>query len=417
MKINPFVRKFSIVFLFSFCFWFNLSAQTNEFRIIGYVPNWIDVNTFAQNFDYKQVTHLNFSFQNPDVSGNLNSSNTGLTTLVSKAHQNKVKVLVSIGGGSAANDPVKTDFLNLITTAEKRAAYITKILAYLNRFQLDGLDVDEEGPAINSNYGAFIKQLADSLKPKKLLLTAAVGWGGENIPNSAFQYFDFITLMSYDLTGTWDLNNPGQHSPYWYAEKMINDYKKRGVKKEQICLGVPFYGYGFYKKSGYLPYNEILTKYPDAWSKDQVGDTIYYNGMNTIWKKTKLAIAECSGVMIWELSLDSKNDKSLLNVISTTVDSLKTTGVTGFSNQKSNFKMYPNPAENEIFIEVPLNSVKKRIKIYAINGCLVKSLNINNSNEAKLSIDISDLISGTYICSLSTDKSSFSNNFFIKQTD
>ncbi len=411
MKISPVIRNFCIAILFIFCFWFNLSAQTNNFRIIGYVPNWIDVNTFAQNFDYKQVTHLNYAFQNPDAAGTLNSSNTGLTTLVSKAHQNNVKVLISIGGGSAANDPVKTNFLNLIATTEKRAAFITKILAYIKGFELDGLDVDEEGPAINSNYGAFIKQLADSLKPKKLLLTAAVGWGGENIPNSAFQYFDFITLMSYDLTGTWDLSNPGQHSPYWYAQKMITDYKKRGVKKEQICLGVPFYGYGFYKKSGYLPYSEILSKYPDAGSKDQVGDTIYYNGMNTIWKKTKLAIAECSGVMIWELSLDSKNDKSLLKVISTTVDSLKTTGVTGFSNQKSNFKMYPNPAKDVIFVEIPNPFSKNIVRIYSISGNLVKSFSFDISIGTKISLDISDLTRGSYICSISTPNSEFSNDF------
>ncbi len=411
MKISPVIRNFCIAILFIFSHQINLLSQTNNFRIIGYVPNWIDVNTFAQNFDYKQVTHLNYAFQNPDAAGTLNSSNTGLTTLVSKAHQNNVKVLISIGGGSAANDPVKTNLLNLIATTEKRAAFITKILAYIKGFELDGLDVDEEGPAINSNYGAFIKQLADSLKPKKLLLTAAVGWGGENIPNSAFQYFDFITLMSYDLTGTWDLSNPGQHSPYWYAQKMITDYKKRGAKKEQICLGVPFYGYGFDKKSGYLPYSEILSKYPDAGSKDQVGDTIYYNGMNTIWKKTKLAIAECSGVMIWELSLDSKNDKSLLKVISTTVDSLKTTGVTGFSNQKSNFKMYPNPAKDVIFVEIPNPFSKNIVRIYSISGNLVKSFSFDISIGTKISLDISDLTRGSYICSISTPNSEFSNDF------
>lgn len=412
MKINPIIRNFCLAILFVLAIRVNVSSQSSQFRIIGYVPNWIDVNSFAQNFDYRQVTHLNYAFQNPDASGNLNSSNTGLTSLVSKAHQNNVKVLISIGGGSAADDPVKTNFLNLITTADKRAAFISKIIAYINRYDLDGLDVDEEGPAINSNYGAFIKQLSDSLKPKDLLLTAAVGWGGENIPNSAFQYFNFITLMSYDLTGTWDLKNPGQHSPYWYAQKMIADYKKRGVKKEQICLGVPFYGYGFYKKNGYLPYSEILSKYPDAWNNDQVGDTIYYNGVKTIWKKTRLAIAECSGVMIWELSLDSKNDKSLLKVISATVDSVKTTAVTGFKFPKSNLKLYPNPAENEIFIEIPKSTGKNIVKIYAVNGTLVKSLNIDKFTGLNACIDISDLTSGTYICSLLTDRYNFSNDFF-----
>lgn len=414
MRIYRIVRNFCITIFFIFSHQFNLISQTSQFRIIGYVPNWIDVNTFAQSFDFSRVTHLNYAFQNPDANGNLSSSNTGLTTLVSKSHQNNVKVLISIGGGSAASDPVKTDFLNLITTAEKRAAFITKILAYIYRFELDGLDVDEEGPAINSNYGAFIKQLADSLKPKKLLLTAAVGWGGENIPNSAFQYFDFINLMSYDLTGTWDVSNPGQHSPYWYAQKMIADYKKRGLKKEQICLGVPFYGYGFYKKNGYMPYSEILLKYPEAWNKDQVGDTIYYNGMNTIREKTKLAFSDCSGIMIWELSLDSNNDKSLLKVISTTADSINSTGVSGFVSPESIPKIYPNPAGNVIQIEIPQLSFKNTVRIYSVNGCLLKLLNIENSNEAKISIDISDLTSGTYICSLSTENNNCVNNLFIK---
>lgn len=410
MKIRKQLIK-TLTAIFLFLYSTNLMAQPVPFRIIGYVPNWIDVNSFAQNFDFKQVTHLNYAFQNPDATGTLNSSNTGLTTLVSKAHQNNVKVLVSIGGGSAASDPIKTNFLKQITTAEKRVAFITKILAYINRFDLDGLDVDEEGPAINSNYGAFIKQLADSLKPKGLLLTTAVGWGNENIPNSAFQYFDFITLMSYDLTGTWDLNNPGQHSPYWYAQKMISDFKKRGAKKEQICLGVPFYGYGFYKKNGYLPYSEILSKYPDAWSKDQIGDTIYYNGMNTIWKKIRLAIAECSGVMIWELSLDAKGDKSLLKVISTTVDSLKTTGFSRVASPKSNLRMYPNPANNVIFVEVPLTFSKNIIRIYSLNGNLVKSFSFDKFFETKIGLDISDLTSGSYICSISTANSEFSNDF------
>jgi chitinase len=403
------IPKLTIILLFLISL--NLNAQFVPFRVIGYVPNWIDVNSFALSFDYKQVTHLNYAFQNPDATGNLNGSNTGLTTLVTKAHQNKVKVLVSIGGGSAGNDPIKTYYLNQITTADKRAAFIAKILTYISAFELDGLDIDEEGPAINSNYGAFIKQLADSLKPKGLLLTAAVGWGGENIPNSAFQYFDFISLMSYDLTGTWDLNNPGQHSPYWYAQKMISDYKKRGVKKEQICLGVPFYGYGFYKKNGYLPYSEILSKYPDAWAKDQVGDTIYYNGTNTIWKKTRLAIAECSGVMIWELSLDVKGDKSLLKVISTTADSLKTTGLSGVAHSKTNLRIYPNPANDVIFIEVRQPFSKNIINIYSVKGSLIKTFIFNESPETKLGIDISDLKSGFYICSISTADSEFSNNF------
>jgi chitinase len=385
------------------------NAQSGTFRIIGYVPNWIDVNAFSQNFDFKQVTHINFAFQNPDASGNLNESNTGLTALVAKAHLNNVKVLVSIGGGSAADGIVKTNFQNQITTAEKRATFIHKIAIYLKTYKLDGLDVDEEGPAINSNYLAFIKQLADSLKPKGLLLTIAVGWGNENIPNSTFQYFDWVNLMAYDYTGDWDQKRPGQHSPYWYAKQMIDTFKKRGVKKEQLCLGVPFYGYGFYKKPGSYSYNTIMTKYPDAWQKDQVGDTIYYNGTTTIWEKTMLSMTEASGIMIWELSQDVKGDKSLMKVISSTVDSLETSAIN--LTQPGGLKIYPNPAGDELFIGnfAPVKNIS--IGIFNLQGSLLQKVCLNNSEATSAHINISSLSKGSYICRVSSQEGNCSRLF------
>jgi chitinase len=386
-----------------------VEAQSSNFRIIGYVPNWTDVNAFTQTFNFKQVTHLNYAFQNPDASGNLFESNTGLTALVTKAHLNNVKVLVSIGGGSAADGTVKTNFQNLISTSDKRAAFIHKIAIYLKTYKLDGLDVDEEGPAINSNYGAFIKQLADSLKPKGLLLTTAVGWGNESIPNTAFQYFDWVNLMAYDLTGNWDLTRPGQHSPYSYAQKMINDFKKRGVKKEQLCVGVPFYGYGFYKIPGSFNYDDILAKYPDAWQKDQVGDTIYYNGMTTIWKKTKLAISEASGVMIWELSGDVNGDKSLLKVISTTVDSLKTSAIN--LNKPTGMTIYPNPAGNELVIGNFSSEQSSSVQVFNMLGERIKTFKPEHMNGQSTHLDISSLSKGTYICCITSPEGVYSKLF------
>ncbi len=400
-SLKNFRKKSAALFvLFSLmCFWQGLKAQPFPFRIVGYVPNWIDVVAFANNFNYSRVTHLNFAFQNPDASGNFTESNDGLTTLVTKAHQNKVKVLISVGGASSANDPLKTNYQNLISTADKRAVFISKILVYLKTYKLDGLDLDEEGPAINTNYAAFVKQLSDSLKSRSLLFSAAVGWGSENIPNPAFQYFDFINLMAYDLTGSWDISHPGQHSPYWYAQKMINDYKSRGVGKEKICLGVPFYGYGFYKKSGSFSYKQILASYPDAWSTDKVSDTIYYNGMNTIWRKTKLALSEASGVMIWELSGDATGDKSLLKVISSTVDTAKVLNSARYL-ASGNIKVFPNPAGDYLFVENLSSEKAGVIRIYSVLGDLAKSQQVGLVHDSPITVEISELKSGTYICNI-----------------
>lgn len=386
-----------------------LRAQHDSFRIIGYVPNWIDVSSFTQNFDFKQVTHLNYAFQNPDASGNLVESNNGLTALVAKSHANNVKVLVSIGGGSAADGLVKDNFQNLISTAEKRAGFIQKIVVYLDKYKLDGLDVDEEGPAINSDYEAFIIQLADSLKPKGKLLTTAVGWGSEKIRNSTLPYFDYVTIMAYDYTGDWDLSRPGQHSSYGYAEKLIKDWIARGVKKENLCLGLPFYGYGFYKSPGSYSYNKILTNFPDAWTKDQVGDTIYYNGKNTIWKKTKLALSETSGVMIWELSQDAKGDNSLLKLINQTVDSLNVSSVP-IADKNKEFRIYPNPAKNQLAIDNLSVGKPAKVEIFDMNGSLMKSQNFR-SPEGKMRIRITALSPGSYVCRVTSSEGIYSGQF------
>ena len=410
MKSHPFCISALSLFVLLLIVTTNVKAQNGSFRIIGYLPAWSDVPTFTQNFDFKQVTHLNYAFQNPDAAGNLVGSNTGLAALVSKAHANNVKVLVSIGGGSAADGIVKDYFHNLVSTSEKRAAFIHKIALYLKTYKLDGLDVDEEGPAINSNYGAFIKQLADSLKPKGYLLTTAVGWGNEKILNTTLPLFDYVTLMAYDYTGDWNQTRPGQHAPYWYAQQMITDFLKRGVKKEKLCLGLPFYGYGFYNLPGSYNYKTILTRFPDAWQKDQVGDTIFYNGMTTIWKKTKLALAQTSGVMIWELSNEVKGEYSLLRVINSTVDSTRISASIHLPKAKE-LALYPNPANDYILLDIPSVGQHITVNIIDMNGRVIKSIPLQILGSTTSKINISTLKNGEYICQVITSEGSFAKVF------
>lgn len=406
--MNHLKFSFSLFFLFLLLV-FNpeyLYAQPTPVRIIGYVPNWKGVDSFVQSFDFSRVTHLNYAFQNPDASGNLVESNAGLETLVAKAHASGVKVLVSIGGGGAATGTAKDNFVNQITTPQKRADFIHKIIDYLKKYKLDGLDVDIEGPAINNDYGAFVSQLADSIKPKGWLLTAAVGWGSEKIQNQTLPLFDYITLMAYDYTGNWDLTRPGQHSPYWYAQKMIADWLARGVKKENLCLGLPFYGYGFYKKPGSYSFSKILEMNPEASNYDQILDTIYYNGANTIRKKTKLAIEKTSGVMIWELTQDAPDNRSLLKVINQTIDSLKLSSPAILIE----FKLYPNPAQNQLIVEGIVSDSTIKLEVFDLNGALVKLHEYSQSN-GKMRLRISSFASGKYICRVTTSKGVYSKMF------
>lgn len=289
----------------------NSSAQ---FRIIGYLNTWDDFPDNAANLDYTKITHLNIAFANPDANGNLTTF-TGLSTVVNKAHANNVKVLISLGGAELSG--TQSNWKNLTRPANVKS-FCKKILAYLQANDLDGADVDLEGNIIGKNYGGLIQTLSSVLKPKNKLVTAAVAtWFAGQVPSSTFNYFDFVNIMSYDATGPWDPNHPGPHSPYSMAVSDLDFWNAKGLTADKTNLGVPFYGYGFYNKvtQDEYAYKDLITQYPGAQKTDQVADTIYYNGIPTIKQKTKLAIQKASGIMIWQLTEDTQDNKSLLKAI------------------------------------------------------------------------------------------------------
>jgi GH18 family chitinase len=289
-------------------------------KVVAYIPNWIDLNEFSKTIDFAKLTHINIAFENPiNDEGDL-SFTAGNAVLIEKARAIKVKVLLSIGGGSASGDPKLQQRYYRLLSEPKRAAFAKKLAEVIEKHQLDGLDVDIEGPSVNQDYGPFIDELGALFKTNGKLLTAALskGYGGDHVPDSVFEQFDFVNIMAYDGAGYWAPNAPGQHSSFAFAKDNVAYWLKRGLPRTKAVLGVPFYGYGFgdaFRKRDY-PYRAILESFPEADQKDQAGSTIYYNGIPTIQAKTKYVLDEkLAGVMIWSLDSDAKGSKSLLSAM------------------------------------------------------------------------------------------------------
>ena len=300
------------------------AVVTPRHKVVAYVPNWIDLTAFADTIDYAKVTQINLAFENPiDDQGNLSFDGKD-AVLIAKAHAHHVPVLISLGGGSASEDKaLLARYAGLLTDA-KRAGFIAKVAEYVSRHGFDGVDVDLEGPGIGKDYGAFVRDLAHTLKPRGKRLTAALsqGYGGDQVPTSVFQDLDFVNIMAYDGTGYWDPKSPGQHSSMALAESSVAYWLKRGLPKEKAVLGVPFYGYGFGEafRSRDYPYSEIITSYPGAENTDEIGKTIWYNGLSTIKAKTQYVLDQgLAGLMIWSLDYDVKGKRSLLSVIDKTL--------------------------------------------------------------------------------------------------
>ena len=287
----------------------------SQFRVVGYVPLGKMTPDFSK-VDFKRITHLNIAFINPDSVGNLVIP-SGFDSLVKLAQKNKVKVLPSIGGGSF--NPYYARLLN----DTNRKAFIGKLVDLVTTYNLDGLDVDIENDNIDSNYRHLINELSAELKPKRKLLTAALAtWNGQLIPDDALEKFDFINVMSYDQTGPWRPDKPGPHSTYEKAEEdLIYWAGTRGVPKEKLSLGVPFYGYAFgtTRFGEGMSYKDIVARFPGSEQKDELapegGGNIYYNGLPTMKRKTALALKSAGGIMIWQLLGDAQGDTSLLKAI------------------------------------------------------------------------------------------------------
>lgn len=316
------MRRFTLLIgLMAICF--GVKAQQKAFRVIGYLRTQNIRDGQADQVDYSKVTHINIAFVNPDSLGNFEVM-PGLKTFADKMHGKHVKVLASIGGGAAP-----AYYANLLGAA-RRPALIQKLVQLTELYDLDGIDVDLEGERIDANYEQFITGLSIALKQKNKLMTAAVATVyKDRYTDKALSCFDFISIMSYDKTGPWRPEKPGPHAPYEMAVADMNYWAvEKGMAKEKLNLGIPFYGYGFGPGASQdMSFKKIISTYNGAENKDEIdlpsGGAVYYNGIPTIKNKTTLALQQAGGVMIWQLLQDAMGSSSLLKTVDTVIKSAK----------------------------------------------------------------------------------------------
>jgi chitinase len=294
-------------------------SKAAKFRVVGYLRYEGNILSEANAIDLSMITHLNVAFINPATDGTF-AADADLKKVAILAHSKGVQILASIAGG---NPPAYMS--NLITPANQ-AKFITNLVKLTEDNLLDGIDVDLEQAFVDKNYESFVTNLVTALKAKKKLTTAAIATVyADSYSDKALAQLDFINVMSYDKTGPWNQARPGQHSPYSMAVEDMDYWSgTRGIAKEKLSLGVPFYGYGFGTNAPEsLSFNEIITRYPGSEKLDQVtvsgGGIVYYNGIPTIKSKTELALNKAGGIMIWQLRQDASGANSLLGTINAVI--------------------------------------------------------------------------------------------------
>lgn len=286
-------------------------------RTVVYVPSYnARLSAWTSQLDFANVTHINLSFAEVDAAGNVRYPDPGLGAFIDRAHQSQVKVCVAIGGATTID--TGAPFKNLLQAAN-RPAFVDKLVTFITSNGLDCLDVDLEGNGVDENYEAFVTELSAQLKPQNKELTAAVAaWFGGKITEKALTTFDFINVMAYDLY--YERNTPMQWSSMEAATTEVEKWVNRGMPRDKVVYGVPFYGMRWPVAGGppeTMGYGTLLQLDATVATQDEltVGDQIIYlNSRATIQAKAKVA-KTYGGIMAWELSQDAKGEKSLLRAI------------------------------------------------------------------------------------------------------
>lgn len=198
------------------------------------------------------------------------------------------------------------------------------ILDFCVEYGFDGIDFDWEYPRLPHRWNAYNKLLVNlkaKLSKHGIMLSSALGPWGNGMSREAKEVLDYVNVMSYD----WAKNKRNQHAEFYTCHYASARYfLKHGFKKEQLVLGVPFYGNATGKEYAQMSYNafSVTDKGQNLGTAD--GKTYYFNGYNTIYSKTAFTYDNgFAGMMIWngQLDLPRKNEYSLFEAMDEALDS------------------------------------------------------------------------------------------------
>ena len=261
--------------------------------------------------DYSVYTHINYIGFDTNQWGAINANSllrsTNVNEWVKTAHKNNVKCLITLAGGNIEAMASNNTF---------RAAFISNVVSFINKYNLDGIDYDWEKQFTQQdkeNYTALIKETREAFdkQNRKLLVTmAGTNWLHEITPE-AIDYLDFLNVMAYDCQF---IDEFPIHSSFAQALATLKHWTSFGFPKEKLALGLPFYGSRKdWRQEGY---SDLMKACPDLAPNDNWCRDFYFNGQDLIRKKTQYVVDNgYGGVMVFRASLDTTDDTSLLKTI------------------------------------------------------------------------------------------------------
>lgn len=269
-------------------------------RVLGGYYSWCTAQPFNK-IRFENYTYIVHAFLGAGNDGGVQynpARKIPSRELTALAHQHKVKVLISLGGG-------RNNYFDRITVSQwARKRFISSAVTVVEKYGYDGIDLDWEYPqneASSKRWAALLSDLRAALdrlsirNGKKYMLTAAVGpvkWYAMWIPTKTVrEKLDFLHIMTYNYCGIWG-GPAGEHAPIYsnYGKGDIASSLRywtdvKGVPKDKLVIGLPFYSYIF---KGYQP-GEMVDPKNNGGEKEVI--PVSYNDIDKkltpgIWDKS-----------------------------------------------------------------------------------------------------------------------------------
>lgn len=322
------------------------------------------------------LTRVNYAFANLEngrIALDYPTDAQNLETLVAlKSVNPSLTVLVSVGGWLWSGH-----FSDMALTQKSRSIFIASAVEFIDRYHLDGMDIDWEYPGLvgagnhfrpedNQNYTLLLKELRErfdreaKILHRRLYLSVAAGASSEFLAHTEMaqvqRYVDTVNLMAYDYYEPGSDPITGHHAPLYTnpadpkkvsADQSVRDFEQAGVPATKLVLGVPFYGHvwgevsdtnhGLFQpgkpvknaysqyadisktmlKNGYVRYWDPIASAPYLYNAS-TKTFVSYEDPESLTLKCKYVLDHhLGGIMFWDYSSDTSG--ALLNTIDHTL--------------------------------------------------------------------------------------------------
>lgn len=254
-------------------------SDTPVDRVIGYYEAWSTAERGYYGMSPDAIppgyyTHINFAFASIDpdtfelIPGSYQADDFMRRIQGIKLIQPDIKIWIAVGGWRF-NDPGPTamTFSEIAASTEAQDAFISSLIKIMNTYSFDGLDLDWKYPAAEDrggrdedikNFVSFMERMRKTLddkgmKKKGLSLT---------LPSSYWylKYFDiqkleksvdWFNIMSYDLHGSWDLDNEftgpwvNSHTNLTEIQMTLDLLWRNSIDPDKVVMGMSFYSRSF----------------------------------------------------------------------------------------------------------------------------------------------------------------------------